>query len=131
MGEQVHTYKNRLDCVGTDYKGKHGYLGNRNAEVCVEGGGGGDRYPDLNSGTIPRFWHGFCAGRGTGTTVMELNITQELASVDQYPLFLVLLDLSKYYDNLDHGRMLKTLAEYDFWPHCCALHAIYLMYQDR
>ena len=39
--------------------------------------------------------NGFHAGRGTGTTIMDLKKEQELASVDQDPLFLVLLDLRK------------------------------------
>ena len=33
------------------------------------------------------------AGRGMGTAIMELNITQDLDSVDQDQLLLVLLDL--------------------------------------
>ena len=39
--------------------------------------------------------HGFKAGRGTGTAIMELKIAQELASIDQDPLFMVFLDLRK------------------------------------
>ena len=37
---------------------------------------------------------------------MELNLVQELASVDQYPLFLVFLELHKLYDNLECGCIL-------------------------
>ena len=33
--------------------------------------------------------HGFCAGRGMGIAILELKISQELASGDQDPLFLV------------------------------------------
>ena len=43
----------------------------------------------------------FCAGKGAGTAILELKLAQELASVDQDPLLLVLLDLRKAYDNLD------------------------------
>ena len=39
--------------------------------------------------------HIFCAGRGTGTAIMELKIAHDFASVDQDPLFLVLLDQRK------------------------------------
>ena len=39
--------------------------------------------------------HGFHAGRGAGTTIMELKLAQELASVNQDPLLLVFLDLNK------------------------------------
>ena len=44
--------------------------------------------------------HGFCTGRGVGTAIMEINLVQELAIVDQYPILLVLLYLCKTYDNL-------------------------------
>ena len=56
--------------------------------------------------------HGFSAGMGTGNSIMELKIDQELASVDQDPLFLVLLDIRKAYDNLDCRQLLRTLAGY-------------------
>ena len=52
--------------------------------------------------------HGFHIGRGMGTSIMELNIAQDLASVDQDPIFLVFLDLRKAYDNLDRGRLLQS-----------------------
>ena len=44
---------------------------------------------------------GFKSGRGTETAIMELNLTQDLASIDQDPLFLVFLDLRKAYDTVD------------------------------
>ena len=50
--------------------------------------------------------HGFCACRGRGAATMELKLAQELVSVDQYPLFLVFLYLSKAHENLDRGRIL-------------------------
>ena len=43
---------------------------------------------------------------------MELKLDQEPASVDQDPILLVFLDTIKSYDNLDCGRLLKTLEEY-------------------
>ena len=39
--------------------------------------------------------HRFCVECGAGTAIMELNLAQELESVDQDILFLLLLDLSK------------------------------------
>ena len=36
-----------------------------------------------------------------GTAIMELKLTQDLASVDHDPILLVFLELSKAYDNLD------------------------------
>ena len=44
--------------------------------------------------------HRLCANRGTGSAIMELNMAQELASIEQNPLFMVLLDLRKAYDTL-------------------------------
>ena len=37
--------------------------------------------------------HRFRSGRGTGTSITELKIAQDLSSIDQDPLFLVFLDL--------------------------------------
>ena len=39
--------------------------------------------------------HGFRSRRGTGTAIMELKLYQELASIDQDPIFLIFLDLRK------------------------------------
>ena len=50
--------------------------------------------------------HGFRAGRGTGTAIIELKLAYELASLYQTPLFLVLLGLRKAYKTLDRGRLL-------------------------
>ena len=45
--------------------------------------------------------HGFRDRRGTVTDIMELKLAQELYIIDQYPLFLVLLELIKAYDTVD------------------------------
>ena len=39
-----------------------------------------------------------------------------MSSVDQYLLLFVLLELRKLYDNLDRGRLLKTLEGYGAGP---------------
>ena len=39
--------------------------------------------------------HRFCAGRGKGKATMYLKLAQELARVNQYPLFLVLIEPRK------------------------------------
>ena len=62
--------------------------------------------------TLHDVLHGFCAGRGTGTAIIELNRIQVLTSMDQYPLFLVFPDLRKVYDSLVWGRILKTIGGY-------------------
>ena len=60
--------------------------------------------------------NGFLERRGTATAIMELNLTQDLASVDQDALLLVFMYLKKVYDNLDHGWLLKTLEGYGKGP---------------
>ena len=56
--------------------------------------------------------NGLHASRGTGIAIMELNMAQEIASINQYPLFLVFLDLWKVYNTLDRGKLLHTLEGY-------------------
>ena len=60
--------------------------------------------------------HGFCVGRGIGIVIINLKLAQELASVDQDPLFLIFLDLRKAYDNLDRGWLLQMLVGYGAGP---------------
>ena len=68
--------------------------------------------------------HGFLTGRLTGTSILELNFTQELDSVYQDHLFLLFLDLCKTYDMVDSVRLLKTLEEYGAGPRMCRLLAV-------
>ena len=65
--------------------------------------------------------HGFRAGRGTGTAIMELKLNQDLASIDQEPLFLVFLDLWKAYNTVDRDLLLITLEGYGAGPRMCGL----------
>ena len=65
--------------------------------------------------------HGLRDGIDTGTDVMELNIAQDIASVDHDPLFLVFLDLRKSYDTLDRESLIHTLEGYGVGPHMCGL----------
>ena len=60
--------------------------------------------------------HGFPAGRAMGTTILELKLSQELASVNQGPLFLVFMDFPKAYDTMDRGRLLTNLEGYGASP---------------
>jgi hypothetical protein len=48
--------------------------------------------------------------RGTGTAIMEVKMQQQLAWVDQVPLYQIYLALRKAYDTLERGRCLKILA---------------------
>ena len=65
--------------------------------------------------------HGCRDGRGTGTAIMDLNLAQELSRIDQYPLFLVFLDLRKAYDNVDLEVLLMTLEGCVAGPCLCGL----------
>jgi len=65
--------------------------------------------------------HGFLAKRGTGTATIEAKLMQQLAAMDQVPLFEVFLDLKKAYDTLDRGRMLQILEAYGVGPRVLAL----------
>ena len=53
--------------------------------------------------------HGFRPIRGKVTDIMELNLAQDLARIDQDSLFLVFLDLRKACDTVDQDRLLITL----------------------
>jgi hypothetical protein len=56
--------------------------------------------------------HGFRAGRGCGTATIEAKLCQQLAAVDQVPLYQIYLDLRKAYDALDRERCLEILERY-------------------
>ena len=45
--------------------------------------------------------HGFRDIKGTVAAIMELKLAQELANIDQSPLFLVFMELRKVYDTVD------------------------------
>jgi len=56
--------------------------------------------------------HGFRAGRGTGTAIIEVKLLMQLAKRSSKPLYMVFLDLKKAYDTLDRGRTLEILEGY-------------------
>ena len=65
--------------------------------------------------------HVSCTGRGTGTNILELKLTQDMSSIDQDPLLRMLLDLQKLYDTLDRGHFLKAMDGYGTGPHLCRI----------
>ena len=52
---------------------------------------------------------------------MELNLAQELASVEHNPLFLVFLYLWNSYNTVDRERLIHTLEGYGAGPRMCRL----------
>jgi hypothetical protein len=52
---------------------------------------------------------------------MEVKLHQQLAWVDQVPLYQIYLDLKKAYDALDQTRYLKILAGYGVGPNLLRL----------
>ena len=62
------------------------------------------------------FLHRFLAGRGTGTTTTEVKLAQQLAYIEQVPLYGVFIDLCKAYEAMDRRRCLKILKAYGVGP---------------
>ena len=56
--------------------------------------------------------HGFRSKRGTGTATMEAKLVQQLAALEQTPLYEIFLDLKKAYDCVDRERTLDILEKY-------------------
>ena len=51
--------------------------------------------------------HSFTAGRGTGTAIMEVKLAQQLAYLEQVPLYGLFIDLRKAFDAMDQKKMPK------------------------
>ena len=65
--------------------------------------------------------HRFRSGTGKETDIMELQIAHDISRIDQDPLFVVFLDLSKAYYNMDWDHFLITLEGYGAGPWICGL----------
>ena len=61
--------------------------------------------------------HRLREGRGMWMAILELKVSQDLTSINQYPLFLMFLELCKAYDTLEWGHLLKTLEVYGSGNH--------------
>ena len=64
------------------------------------------------------------------TAIMELNPTQELASIYQCPLFLVLLYLRNAHDSVDRDFLIMTLEGYMAVPRLCGFLETFWFYQQ-
>jgi len=60
--------------------------------------------------------HGFRQKRGCGTGIIEAKLVQQLAYIEQCPLYGLFLDLRKAYDAMDRGGCLRVLEDYGVGP---------------
>ena len=60
--------------------------------------------------------HGFLAGKGTGTATIEAKLSQQLAYIEQQPLYGVYIDLRKAYDAMDRDRCVLIMKAYGVGP---------------
>jgi hypothetical protein len=60
--------------------------------------------------------HGGLPKRGTGTATIEAKLAQQLAWMEQEPLYQVFVDLRKAYDHLDQERCLAIMTGYGVGP---------------
>ena len=60
--------------------------------------------------------HGFRARRGTGTAIIEIKLAMELARIEQAPLHINYLDLTKAHDTVDRERALDMFEECGMGP---------------
>ena len=60
--------------------------------------------------------HGFRSGRGSGMVTVDINISKQLFSINQEPLFLVLFDFRESYNTIDRRRLIRTLEGHGAGP---------------
>ena len=65
--------------------------------------------------------HGFLSGRGTGTATTEVKLTQQLAYLEQAPLYGIFIDLKKAYDAMDRERCMEIMRGYGVGPNILRL----------
>lgn len=59
--------------------------------------------------------------RGTGTDILEAKFAQQLAYLEQCPLYGIFIDLRKAYDAMDRERCLMILRDYGVGPNIVGL----------
>ena len=55
--------------------------------------------------------HGCCNGRGTGTVMIEVKLTQQLAHIEQAPFYGVFIGLKKAFDAMDRQERCLLILE--------------------
>merc|ERR1712194_757062 len=55
--------------------------------------------------------HGFLADRGCGTTILKTKLAQQLAFLEQVPMYGGFIDLKKAFDVMDRGRYIQILRD--------------------
>jgi hypothetical protein len=55
--------------------------------------------------------HGFLANRGCGTAILETKLAQQLAFLEQAPMYGGFIDLRKAFDAMDRGRCIQILRD--------------------
>jgi hypothetical protein len=67
--------------------------------------------------------HGGLPKRGMGTATIEAKLAQQLAWMEQEPLYQVFVDLRKAYDHLDRKQCLAIMTGYGVGPKLLCLQA--------
>jgi hypothetical protein len=67
--------------------------------------------------------HGGLPKRGTGTATIEAKLAQQLAWMEQEPVYQVFVDLRKAYDHLDRERCRAIMTGYGVGPKLLRLQA--------
>ena len=69
--------------TSSNFKGEHIHPGYWNIGIAVECGGGGHQHPHEVNFHLHNVLHGFRAGRVIGVEILELNLTQDIDSMDR------------------------------------------------
>ena len=70
----------------------------------------------LNTIELHESLHGCRNGRGTGTAIIEAKLAQQLAHLEQRPLFGIFLDLKNAFDAMDRERYRLVIEGYRAGP---------------
>jgi hypothetical protein len=70
----------------------------------------------LNAIKLHNCYHGCCANRGKGTTVIKAKVAQQLLYLELKPFFGVFLDLKKAFNLMDREQCILILEGYGAGP---------------